>query len=111
NWVDFEDYKKFFGVTFDSQALHLEHKTPILLIKREYRQSNVDIIENPKLADINFFKVMDAYTAFQEIDMYLNGPLCDASKKEPWPISDVEKAVAHGFDKKWSFRKKSEQLK
>jgi len=62
---------------------------------------------NPQLKKIEFFKVMDPFKTFQEIDMYIGGVL-------PRPgammvnIEDKYRIPQHGFDK-WSFRKQSEK--
>ena len=69
-----------------------------MLFIGEYR------IVDPCLKDFHFNKVIDAYTAFQEIDMFLGGVLGDASDP-PSPMTDRDKIVSHGMDLKWSFRK------
>lgn len=57
---------------------------------------------NPELKKIGFASVKDAYTAFQELSMYLTNvitipenPMCE--------IDDLSKAIEHGYNEK-SFR-------
>lgn len=65
---------------------------------------------NPVLKDCEFHKVIDAFTAFQEIQMFVSGVL-GKTEKETVKISDNNKIVEHGFDPKWSFRKPSKVTK
>jgi hypothetical protein len=55
------------------------------------------------LKDIQFYRAVDPYTAFQEIEMYLGGivPRPGAMTAN---IEDKYRVEQHGFDK-WSFRK------
>lgn len=62
------------------------------------------LIINPILKDYKFYKVVDAFTAFQEIQMFLGGVL-GRGEKEIIQVEDKYKIPQHGFDK-WSFRKK-----
>lgn len=61
------------------------------------------IATNVCLKQLQFFKVKDAFTCFQDISMYVSGVL-----RSPTPvmvqISDEDKLSKHGFDE-WSFRK------
>jgi hypothetical protein len=58
---------------------------------------------NPILNDFHFYKVFDAYAAYQEVAMYVGGVLL--SKTNPIPeVSDQIRLESHGFDKH-SFRK------
>jgi len=69
------------------------------------RPSNTGtLIINPNLKDYKFYKVVDSFTAFQEIQMYISGVL-GAGEKEIIEVDDKYKIPQHGFDK-WSFRKK-----
>lgn len=59
---------------------------------------------NPRLADTGFPAALDAQQATQELDMFLHTLLLE----HPRPmvtISDENRLLAHGFDKKTSFRK------
>jgi len=85
-------------------------KTPIFIydsdydrkfIKR-YRRNDV-LITNPTLKDYEFYKVMDSYTAFQEIQMFIGGVL-GIGEKEIVEVEDKYKIAQHGFDNN-SFRR------
>ena len=56
-----------------------------------------------------FYKVIDAFTAFQEISMFIGGVL-GIGEKEIVEIEDKYKIGQHGFDK-WSFRKEPSKKK
>lgn len=59
-------------------------------------------IVNPVLKDYNFQKVLDNYTLYQELEMFIGGVLTNT---EVIPeLEDKHKVAAHGFDA-WSFRK------
>lgn len=58
---------------------------------------------NPCLKDVQFGKAFDAYTAFQELSMYLGGVMGGAHPPMV-SISDKDMAAKKGFDK-WSFRR------
>lgn len=55
------------------------------------------------LKEYNFQKVLDPYTAFQEISMFVGGVL-PREGREMVEVSDKSLVAKHGFDK-WSFRK------
>ena len=64
---------------------------------------------NPSLKTYNFQEVIDPFTLYQEIEMYLGGVL---GNKEVIPeMADKDKVVSHGFDPKWSFRKHKDDNK
>jgi len=61
---------------------------------------------NGRLADIEFYRVMPTWQAFQELSMFLGNI---AAPNNPMVvISDQSMIAKHGFDK-WSFRKQKEQ--
>ena len=62
-----------------------------------------EAVQNPFLKDVEFYKVLDSFTAYQELDMFISGTL-PQSTAMPIEISDKDKIPQHGFDK-WSFRK------
>lgn len=79
------------------KELFLVKKSPIFFIEKRK-----EIIWNMKLLSIEFFRVMDTYSTFQEISMFMN----NLSKSEkPIPkIDDKTMVEIKGFDK-YSFRK------
>lgn len=64
-------------------------------------------IWNAKLGDWNFQKVMDPYTAFQELQMWVASQA--RPEKAMIETSDETRLEAHGFDKKFSFRKEKQK--
>lgn len=66
---------------------------------RKFKRS---LIHNPCLKDIQFYKVHDAYSAFQEISMFMGSLGKDAPEMDN--IADEHRIAGHGFDK-FSFRK------
>ena len=89
----------------DAQANKYEHlfrenHCPVF-VYRECRVGHI-LTYNGCLKDMQFYRLVDPYTAFQEIQMYLGG-MASPEKLIP-PIDDKTLAAAKGFDK-WSFRK------
>lgn len=107
------DYEKEF-VPYEDDTLNRRYNSPIVL---EYFENpslsysthgDITHIVNPCLKDIGFVKVVDPYTAFQEISMYL-AMLHHPEDKDLDPsATDVEKVRQHGMDEKYGFRKPPE---
>lgn len=66
-------------------------------------QAESALILNPVLKDYELNTVFDAFTAHQEIEMFLGGVL-GRPEKEVDEVPDKYRLAQHGFDK-WSFRK------
>ena len=82
--------------------LHFEHKCPVFLVVHNgFRDS---VILNPSLKKAEFFKVFEAYSAYQELSMFVGGVL-SSNMSVPVQMSDKIKIEKHGFDSKLSFRK------
>ena len=64
-----------------------------------------EIIINPSLKFYDFYKVQDAYTAFQNIEMYMGGVL-PSPPNFMIEVEDKYKITGHGFDPKYGFRKR-----
>lgn len=87
--------------------LFIKAGCPIFSITKEVFNAQYirTITINPKLSDYNFFSVVPANEAFQNISMYLGNEL--ATQIDPTDtIPDDVKIHKHGFDKT-SFRKQS----
>jgi hypothetical protein len=66
------------------------------------------IIYNPVLKKYKFYKIFDAFHAFQELAMFVSGVLGGTSP----PMIEIEDKIRleeHGFDSKTSFRKEKEK--
>lgn len=65
-------------------------------------------ISNPILREIEFYKIVDPFTAFQELSMWIGGVL-PTPGRDMVNIEDKYRIAQHGFDK-WSFRKQSKNV-
>ena len=63
------------------------------------------VFVNPCLKDIQFFKAMDAFTAFQALDVWVSGTL-SYPQNMIVEIEDKYRIEQHGFDMKYGFRKR-----
>lgn len=64
-------------------------------------------INHDNLKRVDFHKIMDPFTIFQEIQMWLSGVLPKDGPPMVAITDDIIKRDKHGFDK-WSFKKKKE---
>ena len=81
---------------FESPCIHL--------VIRDNHYEGDALVVNPELKKLQFYRIVDAYTAFQELSMYISGVM-GGSAPPMIEIGDKIRAEKHGFDK-WSFRKK-----
>lgn len=97
--------KRFFTVRPEiekkTNAFQIEHRIPVMVFKEGMLEYH------PCLKEYEFFKVLDAFGAFQELSMYISGVL-GGTAPEMVEISDADRIHKHGFDK-WSFRKPPEK--
>lgn len=91
-------------VSAAARRLTEEHRTPVIVSRtRETFGTRGETIINGELQSLEFMRVVDPFTAFQEIAMWLGA--------QAWPgnaipaVSDIDMVAAKGFDTKWSFRK------
>ncbi|MGO8750882.1 MAG: hypothetical protein ACLQNE_33465 [Thermoguttaceae bacterium] len=105
-----EKFEEFFDIYATKQSafgrLFLENRCPIFVAStwwgtdkgcREYK-----IVYNECLKELEFFRLIDTYTAYQELQMYF-GAMAQPNKPIP-QVSDKDMISIKGFDK-WSFRK------
>ena len=106
--------------TSDLVPLFHEHASPVLLsvdrglderhrlvgaaARIRYGGEGQGLIVSPCLADFEFFRVVDPYSAFQRIAGFVSGVLGGAAR-ETVEISDRDRVVKAGFDLKTSFRR------
>ena len=96
----------------DYSSVFYERKVPVFMFMIE-GNNNRDILNsynpvlNPVLKDFLFFKVKDAFTAFQEIQQYISGVI-GVGNNEPIVTDDKYKILAAGFSLTTSFRKDKE---
>ena len=98
-------------MNYDPIELFREYKTPIFVFDGDSRSPRKDnaFFVNPILKDYEFYKVVDAFTAFTELQMFIGGVL-GVGEKEIVEIEDKYKIPQHGFDK-WSFRREPSKKK
>ncbi len=94
----------FFSYGQSYAALHREYRSSILA-----KVGGILHI-NPILKDLEFFRVVDAYTAFQEVETFISA-LIGMEVPPIVEISDQSKLLKHGYDPKYSFRKLPESSK
>lgn len=99
---DMKDIFELYNHDVRLTKMFIEYKVPIFSINFKQRMYTMEVTLNPNLKDCGFIKVIDPYTAFQEISMYIGGVL-GVDAPETVVISDKEKAIKHGMDKT-SFR-------
>lgn len=92
-----------------------DNKVPTFLVTRNrHRRLSSDpkymLILNPNLSDWNFYKVKDAYTAYQDISMYLSGVL-GLNDPETVSISDKDMKSQKGFGHKYAFKTEPSKYK
>lgn len=98
--------QQLFSNIRDYSALLSEHKIVIGLPKifRYCSPSAYAIDINIELKKVQFYKCLDAYTAYQELAMFV-----DAKLEYPGnimiEIQDKYRIAAHGFDHKYAFKK------
>lgn len=95
-------------INFNALPLFRELNSPIFVFDSIGRNS-FQFIVNPILKEYDFFRVVDSFTAFQELQMFIGGVL-GTGQKEIIEVEDKYKIEQHGFDK-WSFRKEPKKWK
>lgn len=102
NAKDFEDFVvRSLGI---NDEFYVKMRAPYFLISEvSTYHGHIVVVKNPNLREIGFYKIMDPFAAFQEIEMFFNSVLIN--KNDPPQITDNKVICeAKGFDKKISFR-------
>lgn len=82
----------------------IEYKLVIAIINRiGYNSGGINVQLNCDLKKVQFYKVMDAFTIYQEISMYVDGCLSSPGN-QIIEVEDKYKIEGHGFDR-YSFKK------
>lgn len=98
-WNDADTLENYFN-KYTKQNLEpfFEHKTPIIIaVNRERGNQDTSLKTNISLKEYQFYRMFDAFKAFQEISMFLGGVM-PRTGKETVILSDVMKRDKHGFD-------------
>jgi hypothetical protein len=103
--VEIDGFLDAFGGAHMGPEVHLEFNAPVLMVTmtRVYGTAEIEVIVNPRLDDVRFFTQVDAFTAYQEIAMYLGNQLAQPDIAPQVVGDDETLARAKGFDEK-SFR-------
>ncbi|MFW9872257.1 MAG: hypothetical protein ACFFG0_04070 [Candidatus Thorarchaeota archaeon] len=101
-FFDNKDSDKFMG-------LMIKKRCPILLIEKSSPYKSIKTTVNPILKDINFYRIIDPFTAYQNLSMFIGGILPRQSTPTV-EISDEDMVIKKGFNK-WSFRKMGKKSK
>lgn len=105
--------KKFFERKYpELEKVFHDHKCPVFGFTppptRVYSWRNEGpyraLTLNPSLKDLEFYKVKDPITAFQDIYMFISGVI-GTTPKPTKPIDDKIMAASKGHDGKYSFKK------
>ncbi len=110
---NFEDNLKYVQ-SYDPIEFFREFNAPVFVYDSDYKRTCVErnwsnhpkFLINPLLKEYQFYKVFDAFQAFQEVSMFIGGVLGN-KEKDIVVVEDKYKIAQHGFDK-WSFRKEPE---
>jgi hypothetical protein len=87
----------------DWKEMFYTHKVPIFVAGRHRGCGQENCIElNGELKPLQFYKVKDPYTAYQDVYQFISGVL-GLNAPKTVEISDASKITKHGFDK-WTFR-------
>jgi len=95
--------------TYDPINIFREIKAPVFVYDTDTNDKHNNFIINPLLKDYEFYRVIDSFQAFQEIQMFMGGVL-GSGEKDIVEVEDKYKITQHGFDK-WSFRKEPTKKK
>lgn len=112
--VNMRNIREFFSRPLEDAIVSqycIENCVPVCLVICERVSGSYSyvpkVIHNPFLKEIEFYRAMDPYTIFQEIQMVVS---CMAFKEKPLvEVSDKCKIEGHGFDYKYSFRNRKKE--
>jgi hypothetical protein len=98
-----DNLTRFLGREY--HVLHAKYKSPVLIEKYcASMRTTTTLIINPCLKTIDFQRIKDPYSAFQEIAMYLGGVMGSSGRPMVKP-ADKYRIAAAGHDPKTSFRR------
>lgn len=100
-----DDYMKRFELKnareHRDDAVFRYFNTPVIV----YYESENRVVINERLNQFSFAKMVDPFTAFQELSMFIGNNLANVEDPDDLVMTDEQRAATKGFDK-WSFRKK-----
>lgn len=87
--------------------LFINYDTPVWVLESIRREYKFTI--NPTLKKYDFARVVDPYSAYQEIAMFMESTLARERIPDPTNVPDEYLAAAKGFDS-WSFKKQPTKM-
>ena len=94
----------------DMIDLNKNHNAPVILLEHKgYRYVDHAIILNAELKSIEFQRIVDPWSAFQDIERYMANDLAE-DNKPPVEIADEYRIKAHGYND-GNFRKSKDTRK
>ena len=104
--IQLEEYFAVEDAPQNLQDYMITNRYAILLQEEGlYRNDETEVTMNPHgLKRFDFVKVLDPYTAYQELSMWVGGVLAGESPKMVKITSDKVLLEGHGFDNVFSFR-------
>lgn len=95
--------KDFLSKSYSNDEIFIEVGAPLFVIqKSEGRRREFDLVANIQLRPFEFYRIVDSFTAFQEVAMYVSNQL--VRREQVNDVPDRFKISQHGYDE-WSFRK------
>ena len=100
-----QKWTAFFALRGDTRLKQwtIEQRIPIVMWQNCRTTTHNGLITvNPNLSNIEFFRMVDSWQAYQELDMFISN--FANPEVNTISMSDTDRATQHGFDE-WSFRK------
>lgn len=101
-----EIFTRLSGTETSPELFHELHEPAWAILPRTYEQRDFKgfaLTRNPVLKDLKFMRVMDPFTAHQEISQYYFGVL-GIKENTGKPIADKYRIAGKGFDTRYGFR-------
>ena len=92
----------------ETSDMNVKVGCPVIMVCHNNWPNGLYNIYNPRLYEIEFQKIVDPYTAYMELDMFISGVL-GKTGGEMVTISDKDKIDKHGFDAKYGFRNRPKE--
>lgn len=114
-YIDFQEFFEPNKSPKENTAIFQEIQAPIFVLENNIYHNSEDskkiqVIKNPNLKDLGFYRVMESYLCFQEIGQFLGGVLVIKENIDS-KLNDLDKVKQHGFDEKYGFRKRPKNQK
>lgn len=118
-WRDPRTYREILAWEFSNQGkflgheLHQKYKTPILFegcLDFGKVEKPASLWKDINLKQLEFFRILkDPVILYQDIFMYISGIIGTPENKMA-KINNEERVITHGFDLKYSFRKRPNEI-